>query len=144
MTYCTQQDLIDRFGQLKLVQLTDRENKPATTINETTVAKHIDDAVSTIDSYIAKRVALPLATVPPVLTKVAVDLSWYFLLGASVGKDDPAAAAYRDAIRWLENVAKGLVIIGDVEGETPAPAGGGQIQTSAPNRIFSRDKLAGL
>lgn len=144
MTYCTQQDLIDRHSELKLAQLTDVVNKPASTVNVVTVAKHIGDAASTIDSYIAKRVSLPMATVPAVLTKVAVDLSWYFILGNRAQKDDQETAAYKEAIRWLENVSKGLVVIGGDDGAEVAPAGGGQVKTSKPNRVFTRDRLAGF
>ena len=143
MSYCTQEDLVDRFGTARLVQLTDRTNKPATTINPTMVAKHITDASSMIDGYIGKRVQLPLAIVPPMLTKVAVDLAWYYLLGDAAGEKDPATLAYRDAIRWLQDVAKGLIVIGD-EGDGVAPAGGGEVKLSGPQRIFDRETLAGL
>jgi phage gp36-like protein len=71
-----------------------------------------------------------------------VDLAWYYLLGDSAGKDDPASVAYRDALRWLENVARGLVQV-DGGAQLP-PAGGGQIKTSAPNRVFTRDNMSGF
>lgn len=143
MTYCTQQDLVDRFGTLRLAQLTDRVNKPASVIDAVVIGKHIADASSMIDGYLAKRYSLPLASVPSALTKIGVDLAWYYLLGDGAGKDDPASVAYRDAMRWLENVAKGLIVI-ESAGEIPSPAGGGQIKTSAPDRVFTRDSLAGL
>jgi phage gp36-like protein len=141
MTYCTLQDLIDRFGEQRLVQLTDKINKPATTIDAVTVAKHIGDAVSMINSYVAKRYAVPLTFVPEALTKVAVDLAWYYLRGDAVEKDDPAAIAFRDAIKWLENVSKGLIIIEGADGVALPSAGGGQVKTSPPNRVFTRTSL---
>lgn len=140
MTYCTQQDLIDRFGAARLIQLTDKVNKPASTIDAVTVAKHIGDASSMIDGYVAKLHALPLTVVPPVLVKIAVDLAWYYLLGNAAGKDTPEAIAYREAVRWLENVSKGLVVLEDA-GIMPPQAGGGQVQTSKPDRVFTRDSL---
>lgn len=143
MAYCTQQDLVDRFGAGRLIQLTDRTNTPATTIDGTVVAKHIGDATSLIDSYVGKRYALPLGNVPAVLTKVAVDLAWYFLLGPSASKDGPEAMARAEAVRWLEAVSKGLAVIDDA-GLKPAQAGGGQIKIAAPARVMSRDSLRGL
>lgn len=142
MAYCTQQDLIERFGAARLVQLTDKTNRPATTIDPVTVARHIADATSMIDSYLGKRYALPLPVVPAVLTKVAVDLAWYYLLGSAAEKDTPEASAYRDARIWLESVSKGLAII-EGAGEQLDQAGGGQIKTAAPDRIFTRDSLRG-
>lgn len=138
--YVALDDLIDRGWERKLIQLTDRTNRPATTIDETTVARHITDACSIIDSYLVKAYSLPLTTVPAALKKVAADLAMYFLHGDAVGKDDPVATAYRDGLRWLEQVARGLVVIEDA-GVVPAPAGDGRILTKGPDRVFSRDTL---
>jgi phage gp36-like protein len=144
LSYCTEQDLVDRFGSTRLVQLTDRVNKPASTIDSVMVARHIADAASLINSHLAKRYQLPLTVpAPAALTKVAVDLSWYFLLGDTVEKDSAAAVAYRDALSWLKSVASGTVVI-EGAGEVLQPAGGGQVQTSAPNRVFTRDSLGDL
>lgn len=143
MTYCTQQDLVERFGEDRLVQLTDRENRPATTVNATTVARYIGDATSTINSYLGKRYQLPLGAVPDVLVKLAVDISWYFLQGDTADKDSAERLAYRDAIAWLEAVAGGKVVM-EGAGEVLAPAGGGQVLTKGPARAFTRDSLADL
>lgn len=143
MVYVTKQDLIDRGWEKKLIQLTDRTNKPATTIDETTVDRHITDACSVIDSYLAKVYALPLSSTPPALKRVAADLAMYLLHGDAIDKDGPVAQAYRDGIRWLENVAKGLVVVEDA-GVVPQPAGDGRVQLKGPDRVFDRDSLRGL
>jgi phage gp36-like protein len=143
MTYITQQGLIDRGWERQLIQLTDKTNKPATTIDTTTVARHIGDASSTIDSYLAKRYALPLAAVPPVLEKIAADIAIYFAHGTAVDKDGAIAAAHREAIRWLDGVARGLVTI-DGAGTAPAPSGGGQVKIAGPDRVFDRDSMGGF
>ena len=141
--YVTQQDLIDRGWGRQLVQLTDLVNKPQTTIDDTIVARHIADAESLVDSYLGKVYALPLGDVPPALTKVAADLAIYFLHGPAVEKDGPIDRAYRDALRWLGQIAAGLATIGD--GATqPQPAGGGRVLAGGPERVFSRDTLGGL
>jgi phage gp36-like protein len=142
MTYCTVQDLIDRVGTPRLAQRTDRINKPATTVDTSLVEKHISDAASLIDGYLAKKVSLPLSPVPAVLTKIALDLSWYYILGDAVAKDSPEASAYKDAIRWLQDVAKGLVVL-EVAGVEAPSAGDGQIRVKAPSRVFSRDSMGG-
>jgi phage gp36-like protein len=142
VTYCTQQDLMDRFGEDRLIQLTDRENYPATTINATAVAKHIADASSTIDMYLAKKYQLPLTVeVPAALTKICVDLSWYALQGDTVEKDSAVAVAYRMAMAELGRLASGEVVIKGAAGAELAQAGGGQIKTGAPSRVFTRDSM---
>ena len=107
------------------------------------VDRNIADATSIIDGYLAKAYALPLQSVPPALTKVAVDLTIYFLHGATAEKDGAVARAYRDAMGWLQDVAKGLIVLEDAGTPVP-PAGGGQVRVEAPERVFSRDSLEGL
>jgi len=142
MTYCSQQDLIDRFGATKLVQLTDKVNKPASTIDATTVTKRIEDAVSLINSYLAKKYQLPLTVaVPEVLTTYAINITWFLLHGDAAGKDSPVRMAYDDALRWLKAVSQGGVVI-EGAGEIITQAGGGQIKTSTPNRVFTRDRMS--
>lgn len=53
MSYATQQNLVDRFGQVELVQLTDLENTGA--LNTTRLAAALADASATIDGYLAGR-----------------------------------------------------------------------------------------
>ncbi|QND45204.1 DUF1320 domain-containing protein (plasmid) [Rhizobium lusitanum] len=140
MTYCTKQDLIDRFTELELIQLTDKANMPPSLIDDVPVDRALSDAAALIDGYLGKLYRLPLSVVPPILTKMSADISRYFLYGKSAEKDDAVQRAYADAITWLTNVSKGLITI-DAEGVAPAQAGGGQVQMKAPSRVFSRDSL---
>ncbi|UDF29833.1 UNVERIFIED_ORG: DUF1320 domain-containing protein [Roseateles sp. XES5] len=143
MTYATQQDMVDRFGELELVQLTDRVNVPVSTIDAVVVARALGDASAKIDTYLTKAVKLPLPTVPDVLVKTAADIARYYLHGKAADKDSPVTAAYNDALAWLRDVSRGLVEL-SVGGETPAPAGGGSVKAVAPNRVFTRDTLRHL
>ncbi|WP_421357809.1 gp436 family protein [Agrobacterium rosae] len=140
MTYATQQDLIDRFGNTELIQLTDKVNRPATTIDPTPVARALTDAAALIDGYLGKLYRLPLSAVPPVLTKNACDIARYYLHGKAAEKDGAVAIAHGQAIGWLKDVSKGLVTL-DVEGMAPAQSGGGSVKASAPGRVFTRDSL---
>lgn len=143
MSYITKQGLIDRFGATELIQLTDRTNRPPTTIDDVVVNRAIGDAVAEIDSYLAKVYALPIAVVPAVLEKKAADIARYYLHGKHADKDSPVTITYRDAIAWLRDVSRGLVEI-DTGGEKPAQAGGGSVKASAPNRVFTRDSMRGM
>lgn len=143
MTYALKQDLVDRFGELELVQLTDRLNKPPTTVDDTVVSRAIGDATALIDGYVGKVYALPLASVPAALTKVACDIARYYLYGSRAEKDGPVLRAHTEAVSWLKDVSRGLVQL-DVGGEPPAAAGGGSVRATPPNRTFSRDTLRGL
>ncbi|MCR5855992.1 gp436 family protein [Mesorhizobium sp. J428] len=143
MTYAVKQDLIDRFGEKELRELTDRVNRPPTTIDDVVVGRALADADGLIDGYVGKRYALPLAEVPPMLTKTAADLARYFLHGKAADKDSPVTAAYNQAVAWLRDVSKGLVELGNGAIE-PQAAGGGSVKTSRPNRVFTRDTMGGF
>ncbi len=143
MTYAAQQDLVDRFGQLELIQLTDRTNRPPTTVDAAVVGRALADADALIDGYVGKVYDLPLSPIPPVLTKMAADVARYFLHGKAADKDGPVARAYDQAVAWLKDVSRGLVKL-DVAGEEPAQPGGGTVRASGPDRVFSRQSLRGM
>lgn len=142
MTYATQQDLIDRFGEKELKQLTDRANVPPTTIDDTIVGRALSDATELADSYLGKLYVLPLSTVPPALVKACADIARYYLHGKAA-KDTILEDAFKQALAWLEKVAKGLVTI-PAEGVMPAEAGGGSIRAKPNDRVFTRDSLRGM
>ncbi len=142
MSYATVQDLIDRFGATELMQLTDRVNRPATTIDSVVAGKALDDAEDFVNGYLAKVHALPLSTTPGILTRMTADIARYFLHGKAADKDGPVARAYDQALAWLKDVARGLVAL-EAEGVAPAQSGGGTVQANPSTRVFTRDSLRG-
>lgn len=142
MAYATQQDLIDRFGDAELIQLTDRENRPATTINAVVVASALADASATADSYLSVKYSVPVDPAPPVLARIVAEIARYYLHGRRTEKDDPVTLDYVRALAWLRDASRGVVQLDDA-GTTPSQAGAGSVQTSAPSRQFTRDSLKG-
>lgn len=143
MAYATKTDLIERFGERELVQLTDRTHVPPTTIDDTIVARALADASSEVDGYVRKVARLPLTAVPAILVRRSADIARYYLWGKSAGKDDQVTRSYGEAVRWLKDVSAGLTML-DEEGVAPAPAetGTGRIVGSEP--VFTRDTLRGF
>lgn len=134
MAYCTQQNMIDRFGSEELIQLTDRANVGV--IDATVLTQAIDDASSEIDSYLAGRYALPLATIPTALTRIACSMARYHLY------DDAATEAvrqrYEDAVKFLRSVGTGQLDMGlSASGDRPVAAAGATMESGG--RIFGRD-----
>jgi phage gp36-like protein len=144
MAYCTKQDLMDRFGERELLQLTDRATPPAGVIDDTVVARAIADATALADGYIGKAYSLPLATVPEVLTKLTCDVARYYLHFKGVDKDSPIQRSYDQALSYFRDVARGIVQLVETDtGVEPPQAGGGQVQFSASTKVFSRKSLKG-
>ncbi|WP_246217763.1 gp436 family protein [Jiella pacifica] len=141
--FATKQDLIDRFGQTELVQLTDRTNRPPTTVDDTTVSQALGDASALASGYVGKIYQLPFAEVPPALVKSVADIARYYLHGRRAEKDGEVERAYKEAVGWLKDIARGVVQL-DVGGVPPAQPEGGSVQISGPQRRFSRDTLRGM
>lgn len=137
MTYAVQQDLIDRFGQQELIELTDRNNTGS--IDATVLGKALADADATINGYLASRYTLPLSTVPSVIVRFAGDIARYYLYDDRV--TEQVATRYADAIKFLKDVAAGNVNLGvDASNVAAAPTGG--VQINAPDRVFTADSLS--
>ncbi len=137
MTYATQQNLIDRFGQQEITELTDRQNAGA--IDSAVVAKAVADADGEINGYLSSRYTLPLDPVPTVLERIACEIARYYLYEDRV--TEQVKRRYDDAIKFLKGVSSGAVALGvDANSESPSSIGGPQ--SDAPDRVFTQDTLS--
>jgi phage gp36-like protein len=137
VTYAVQQDLIDRFGDAEMKAVADRDRNGV--IDTVVVDKALTDADGEINGYLARRHALPLASVPDHVKKVACDLARLFLHAAN--PPEYVLTAARDARAWLRDVANGIVELG--VSPPPAAAPGGAA-IAGPARTFSAETMKGL
>jgi len=142
MTYASQQDLIDRFGEQEIVQITDRTNSPPSTIDATKVARALSDADTIINSYIASRYDTPVSPVPDVLVEKACAIARYKLY--SDGAPDRVNTDYGDALKWLVQVSSGVVVLSGASSPPAAQSISGTVKVSAPARTFTRDSMRDL
>jgi len=133
MSYCTAQDLIDRFSEAELIQLSDRNNTGS--IDYTVLDQAIADATAEINGYLTAY--LPLATVPANLVRIGCDLARYYLYDDAV--TEQVQARYDQAIKYLVQVAKGQISLGpDVTG-TVVDSTTNSVEFVAVIPIFGRD-----
>jgi phage gp36-like protein len=141
MAYCTQDDLVARFGQTELLAIADRDGDDA--IDTAVVSAALEAAANTIDSYIGARYALPLATTPPVLKTLCADLARQALYTTERPKivDDNAARA----MAILKDISRGVASL-----DAPAPPAadasqtGNEILFDSGDRRVSRAELRKL
>ncbi|MCC7546191.1 MAG: DUF1320 domain-containing protein [Burkholderiales bacterium] len=138
MPYCTQQDLIDEFGELEMIQLTDRAVPPAGTIDTVVLDRAIARADAEIDTYLAGRHRLPLASVPRVLVGWACDLTRFYLYGN--GAPDIVTDRHKGVMRSLEHIALGKLSLGLDVDQAPVPTGDA-VQFEGGQRVFARESL---
>lgn len=137
MPYATRQDMIDRFSEVELVQLTDRGNVRADRIVDAVLNRALDDASAEIDGYLAGRYTLPLSPVPANLALICCDIARYRL------QHNEAAEAVREryaaAIKFLTKVATGEIQLGATAlGQPPASAAQGVVFNTG-QKAFGRE-----
>lgn len=134
MAYATQQDMVDRFAESELIQLTDRDGTG--TIGATVLSQALADADAKVDGYLAGRYTLPLATVPKSLTRIACDVARYYLYDNHA--TDEVRRRYEDAEKFLIALGKGDVTLGPDPADV---ADVGSPEVSTPGRIFTHDTM---
>lgn len=142
MAYATAQDMIDRFSEQQLREVTDPE------IEEIKVAaldRALEDATDEIDGYLEGRYRLPLQSPPRSLRILACNIAMYRLLTLrQIDVMEDQRQRYDDAVKYLRAVADGKINLGlALNGQTVAPAGGPTL-VAGPERTFSRDRLKGF
>lgn len=166
MTYATALTLIDRFGAEEIAQRADRgtprlvtaemlrtaatggslagytaDEQAATVTALALVDDRLLDAGSVINGYLATRYTVPLVTVPRLVATIACDLARYALYDDAATEE--ISQRYKDTVRLLEHLSKGLVSLGtDAAGNTPGSAGAAQISSVTP--VFRRGDAGGF
>ncbi len=142
MAYSTLTDIKKLIPEAIIIQLTDDEDLG--TVNQARVDEAIAQADAEIDSYCGGKYSVPFSTVPDIVKKISVDIAIYNLYSRRVEEiPETRAARYKNAIRQLEGIAKGLISIGeDPEPSAPTQGGVENIKTN-DDRTFTKDNLSG-
>lgn len=109
------------------------------------IVETIEDACGEIDGYLAKRYPIPLTTIPKVINKFAKDMAVYNLFSRKgideSDKEKTILNRYNAAVRFLENVAKGIIDIGVSDNKKKADT---SFSAHSSTRRFSRDSMKGM
>ncbi len=142
MSYATQQDMVDAFGEVEMVELTNLEDTNAQTIHSAVLTRSLDDASSLIDTYLQSRYTLPLPSIPRALVRPCADIARYYLDKTRQRED--VRQRYEDALAFLKLLANGQVSLGLDETGESTNAIGGRPDFYKPNRVFSDEALQGF
>lgn len=139
--YATVDDLILRFGRPEMVELTDRADPPSERVDRAVAEQALASASNTIDGYVGAQHKLPLAEVPPLLVDLCCDIARFNLFDRKASEE--VRDRFKNAIRTLENIAKGMVKLPIAAGPEPAGRDGVTVIQSE-DRHFSRSTMRGL
>lgn len=132
MNYATVQDMVDRFSETELVQLTDPD---AVAVQTNKAQRALDDAQSFADGYVGRVYSLPLMgcskpapvpgdmsavqwVAPPQLTRIACDVARYYLYH-DLAPEHEVYLRYKAAERELSAIAEGKAVLACPWGGTP-------------------------
>lgn len=144
MSYATPQDLIGRYPNRDLVQLSN-EDPAATAIDTAALQQALDDASAELDGYLGGRFTLPLTDPPAVLNRLAADIAIYRLQALRPLHDlADARRRYDDAIAMLTKVAAGELTLGIASDGRQTQISETAEQAEGPARVFSRGSMKGF
>lgn len=141
MTYASLQQLIDRFGEQVLLDLTDRASPAVGAIDPAVVDRALADTDAAIDGYLAGRYALPLVDVPPRVVDLALTIAIYKL--HPFEPDPKITRDYEQAMKALLAIARGEERL-PLAGAEPAATGNSGVVTNDRERPFTEDNLKGF
>ncbi len=141
MTYASQSDLVERYGETMLINLSDRADPPANVIDAGVVTRALEDTDASINGYLSGRYQLPLQVTPSLLRDLAQTIAVYKLHRDSVS--DKIRQDYADALKQLALISTGTVRL-DVAGVEPASSGSNGVQASDRQRDMTPDNLRGF
>lgn len=136
--YATLADMLARYDEADLVQLTDQAGSG--TIDEARVATALQDATDEIDGYVAAKYRTGTPPVPARLVKIACIIARHALFRDTA--PDAVVKARDAAIAELRDIARGIIKLDDGSGEQ-LQTRPGAIVVDRRERIFGRDDMGG-
>jgi phage gp36-like protein len=127
MSYASQADLVERFGEPMLIDLTDRADPPANAIDPDVVTSALASTDAAIDGYLYGRYVLPLTSTPPLLNDLAQVIAIYKLHRDTAS--DKITADYASALKTLALISSGTVRL-NIGGIEPPSGGGSGVRTT--------------
>lgn len=134
--YASIADMIERFGETEIVELTDLEHTGEVVVD--VAERALTDATAEIDGYLAARYRLPVTDTPRVLSVLCTDIARYRLQKGVA--TDQARQRYEDALGTLKQIARGEI---NLPLATPPPASAEPMVSPGRSRVFDDDTMRG-
>ena len=119
MAYSTADDIRKLIPESDLIQLTDDDGVGV--VDEAVLTEAIDQADREIDAYLGARYTVPLNPVPELIRNLSAQMAIWHLYGRRNHFSEIWESRYKNAVRLLDLIRRGEVVIGAAEGETSTP-----------------------
>lgn len=144
MSYASYDDLVTRFGETKLAQLTCQGGPLGRIPDKAVIEAVLTDATEMIEGYAAGRYVTPLSPVPAPVRRWCADMALYYLY-AGIGKvPEDVRKAFEDALAGLKDMARGVIVFQSEGVPTVNADASGGVRLEVPGRTFTPDSLKGF
>lgn len=141
--YVDKAGMIDRYGERKLIQLTDRATPATGGIVDAVLDKALADAAAAIHGYARSAgYAVPFSPTPDMVDGWQAGIAFYLLYQGEAS--EKAKKDYEIALGQLKELAAGRIVLQAAGVEAPAPTEGSAVLFDAPIRIMTGDALKGF
>jgi phage gp36-like protein len=139
--YCTLDDIKQQISETTLIEITD--DNQANEINTTIVDEAILYSGTLIDGFLRGRYSIPLPIIPVLIKIISADLSVFRLYSRRFHTDMPESInnKYKNCIKLLEQIQKGIVSLGIEKPEDPPECGEYITNKTFRDRIFTDSVL---
>lgn len=138
MTYASLEDLVERAGEIEILQIADRDGDGVADPDVIDAALvHADNIVN---SHVAHRYTVPFVQTPDLVRTWSTSIARYYL--HRDGAPDHVRDDHKEALAALKDVSHKRISLPVPSGDLPEAAQG--IHMAAhPEPVFTRQKLAG-
>jgi len=133
--YISVDDLILRFGEAWLLDVSDRDDDGQA--DQVVIDAAIRDADMVIDAKLCVLYRVPLASPPEIIRRISCQLARYFL---SFTPTENVNEGYRDAIKTLDDIRSGKLPIDASRVEAPPSVFSGVRVLTAPKQAVLTDE----
>ena len=133
MSYATQANMIARFGEQELIQLTDRADPALEMVDAAVFAADATRADGYVNGYLRTRYALPMVSPDIAVLTAAENVTRYYLYGN--GAPQFVKDNFDESTAWLKLVQDGKVQLDATL--APASSTGGAIGTAQFNETYN-------
>ena len=137
--YCTPENIELQIGKPSLIQLTN-DNPEQETVDAVVCEEALIYSSTLIDGYLRGKYTLPLNSHFPLLKVIAIDLSIYRLYSRRIYTEIPEtiSAAYKNAIKTLEDLKKGIITLQTEEETNVRSSGEYRTNKTELDRLFNK------
>lgn len=150
LLYATITDILSDIDSELLIQLVNDENTTVDLEDDDDPAvirinQQITAASDEIDGYVRAHHTVPLDPVPGLIRQICVDIAIYNLYKRRHRLDMPESivSIYRDKVKLLEAIQKGVVTIGVSQTPAAGEVAGVRVNKTDADQMFGKDVLDG-